>query len=246
MSNLDDPRDLGFSAALSVIDRCQIAMLREVAHANDGRLVLKGGMAMRVAVGSMRLTKDVAFDRAEGMSIASVHSHLRHALQRAVQSAGLRGAEIDLGKSTDTTVRMRLAGVVQGTPVRFVVEVSGRHPAPKSCQARVQVTPPARDGMAPFVMTCHTQNMLACQPQVILASRVGQPALLQIKTDALDKVTSIDFQLAQQELLPYIPPDQRAALTHDRWEEMTLTVAQVVQSWVSGASALPTVTMGSP
>jgi hypothetical protein len=28
----------------------------------------------------------------------------------------------------------------------------------------------------------------------------------------LDKVCAIDFAMAQQELLPYIPPDQRDAL----------------------------------
>jgi len=36
-------------------------MLRDLASA-DARLILKGGMAMRVVVGSMRLTKDVDFD----------------------------------------------------------------------------------------------------------------------------------------------------------------------------------------
>lgn len=52
MSILYDPKDRGFPEALSALDRCQIAMLRELAHSTDGRLVLKGGMAMRVAVGS--------------------------------------------------------------------------------------------------------------------------------------------------------------------------------------------------
>ena len=65
---------------------------------------------MRVAVGSMRLTKDVDFDRAEGVSTACVQSSVKKALQYAAQSAGMRGAEIDPGKSTETTVRMRLAG----------------------------------------------------------------------------------------------------------------------------------------
>ena len=156
MSILYDPKDQGFPEALSIIDRCQIAMLRELANATDGRLVLKGGMAMRVAVGSMRLTKDVDFDRAEGVSTASVQSSVKKALQHAAQSAGMRGAEIDSGKSTETTVRMRLAGMVAGASVRFVVEVSGRNPVPQECQTRVQVSPPSRYGIAPFVMTVTT------------------------------------------------------------------------------------------
>jgi hypothetical protein len=91
---LYDPKNRGFPEAMSLIDRCQIAMLRELAISTDGCLVLKGGMAMRVAVGSMRLTKDVDFDRAEGVSTASVQSIVKRALQYAAQSAGLRGSDV--------------------------------------------------------------------------------------------------------------------------------------------------------
>ncbi len=170
MSNLYDPKDRGFAEALSVIDRCQIAMLRELAISTHGRLVLKGGLAMRVALGSMRLTKDVDFDRAEGVSTASVQSSVKKALQYAAQSTGIRGAEIDPGKSTETTVRMRLAGMVAGASVRFVVEVSGRNPVPREYQARVQVTPPSRYGIAPFVMTTYTHAMLAASKVMAVMS----------------------------------------------------------------------------
>jgi predicted nucleotidyltransferase component of viral defense system len=261
MSDLYDPKDRGFSEALSTIDRCQIAMLRELASATDGRLVLKGGMAMRVAVGSMRLTRDVDFDRAEGVSTASVQSSVKKALQYAAQSAGMRGADIDPGKSTETTVRMRLSGMVAGASVRFVVEVSGRNPVPQECQTRVQISPPSRYGIAPFVMTTYTHDMLAASkvmavmsanrnvprdvydlndlcnanPEPILAARVSREALQAIQTSVLDKVCAIDFAMAQQELLPYIPPDQRDSLSQARWEEMTLNVAQTVQQWVTNS-----------
>lgn len=270
MSNLYDPKDRGFSEALSAIDRCQIAMVRELANSTDGRLILKGGMAMRVAVGSMRLTKDVDFDRADGVSTASVQSSLKKALQYAAQSAGLQGAEIDSGKSTETTVRMRLAGTVSGALVRFVVEVSGRHSVPRDCQARVQVTPPPRYGIAPFMMTTYTHEMLAASkvmavmstnrnvprdvydlgdlmtvgPEAILSVRISREELQRINVDVLDKVCSIDFALAQQELLPYIPPDQRDALNPVRWEEMTLNVAQKVQKWATRALRLATDSAG--
>lgn len=271
MSNLYDPKDRGFSEALSAIDRCQIAMVRELANSTDGRLILKGGMAMRVAVGSMRLTKDVDFDRADGVSTASVQSNVKRALQYSAQSAGLRGAEVDPGKSTETTVRMRLSGSVSGALVRFVVEVSGRNPVPKNCQARVQVTPPPRYGIAPFAMTTYTHDMLAASkvmavmsanrnvprdvydlhdllttaPEAILSTRISTEELLEIRARALDKVCSIDFAQAQQELLPYIPSDQRDALNPQRWEEMTLDVAQAVQQWVTIALRLSTDSAGT-
>ena len=92
-------------------------------------------------ISSMRLTKDVDLvDWADGVSTASVQSNVKRALQYAAQSVGLRGAEVDPGKSTETTVRMRLSGTVSAALVRFVVEVSGPNPVPKNCQARVQVT----------------------------------------------------------------------------------------------------------
>lgn len=263
MSTLYDPKDKGFSEALSAIDRCQIAMVRELAQSTDGRLVLKGGMAMRMAVGSFRLTKDVDFDRADGVSTASVQSSVKKALQYAAQSAGLRGAEIDPGKSTDTTVRMRLAGTVAGAPVRFVVEVSGRNPVPKDCQTRVQVVPPSRYGIAPFVVTAYSHAMLAASkvmavmsanrnvprdvfdlndllaadPVSILASRVEASTLMEIAAQVVDKVCAIDFDMARQELLPYIPVDQREAIAQERWDEITLNVAQTVQQWVTSAAS---------
>lgn len=261
MSILYDPKDRGFSDALSAIDRCQIAMVRELANSTDGRLILKGGMAMRMAVGSLRLTKDVDLDRADGVSTASVQSSVKKALQYAAQSAGLRGAEIDPGKSTETTVRMRLVGTVAGALVRFVVEVSGRNPVSRDCQTRSQVVPPVRYGIAPFMVTSYSHPMLAASkvmavmsanrnvprdvfdlndlltvdPVSILAARMDSSALKEIGNTVLDKVCAIDFDLARQELLPYIPVDQREAITQERWEEMTLNVAQVIQKWVTSA-----------
>jgi hypothetical protein len=263
MSILYDPKERGFSEAFSAIDRCQIAMVRELANAADGRLILKGGMAMRMAVGSLRLTKDVDLDRAAGVSTASVQSSVKKALQYAAQSAGLRGAEIDPGKSTETTVRMRMAGTVAGDLVRFVVEVSGRNPVPRDCQTRIQVVPPARYGIAPFMVTSYSHPMLAASkvmavmsanrnvprdvfdlndllavdPVSILVARMDSNALREMGASVLDKVCAIDFDLARQELLPYIPPDQRETVTQQRWEEMTLNVAQTIQKWVTSALA---------
>ncbi|MBK6295856.1 MAG: nucleotidyl transferase AbiEii/AbiGii toxin family protein [Rhodoferax sp.] len=137
---------------------------------------------------------------------------------------------------------MRLTGTVAGASVRFVVEVSGRDPVPRDCQARVQVAPPARYGIAPFVMTTYSHAMLAASkvmavmsanrnvprdvydlndllganPVPILAGRISCAELQAIRDHVLNKVCAIDFAQAQQELLPYIPPDQRDALNQAR------------------------------
>lgn len=51
----------------------------------------------------------------------------------------------------------------------------------------------------------------------------------------MDKLSAIDFVQAQQELLPYIPPDQRETVNQARWDQMSLDVAQAVRQWVHGA-----------
>ena len=129
---------------------------------------------------------------------------------------------------------------------------------------------PARYGIAPFVMTTYTHEMLAASkvmavmsanrnvprdvydlndlltvnPESILAARVNSEDLLAIKDRVLDKICAIDFGLAQQELLPYLPPDQRDAITQQRWEEMTLNVAQTVQRWATNARQIGTTNAG--
>ena len=158
MNVIYDPKDRGFPERFSVIDRAQVAMLRELASA-DARLVVKGGMAMRLVVGSLRLTKAIDFDRAADISSASVRASVRKALVYGAQSASLLGHQVDELKVTETTVRMRLSGNLAGTPVKFVVEVSGRHKLPDDCHARITVTPhvgslPSRLERARYVADC--------------------------------------------------------------------------------------------
>lgn len=262
MSPLYDPKDRGFPESLSTIDRCQIAMLRDLAS-SDARLILKGGMAMRVVVGSMRLTKDIDFDRAAGISTNAVKAGVSKALNNAAQSARLLSPEVASIKVTDTTVRMRLSGTASGELVKFVVEVSGRDDVPQDGYSRVTVVPPARYGIAPFSITAYTHDMLAAskvlavmstnrnvprdifdlndlagaQPQGILRRRLERQTLEAIKQGAMEKICAIDYAQAQLELLPYIPHDLRENINRFTWEDMALGVAENVQRWVTEALA---------
>jgi predicted nucleotidyltransferase component of viral defense system len=259
MSVLYDPRDRGFPEAFTAVDRAQVAMLRELAS-SEARLVLKGGMAMRVVVGSMRLTKDVDLDRAADATNA-IKASVRKALTFASQSARLLGATVDELKMTPTTVRMRLSGTTSAMPVKFVVEVSGRSAPPPSSWTRVTVTPPARYGIAPFQAAAYTHDMLAAskvaaimspnrnvprdiydlndliaaQPEALLSSLFEHTTLMQWRDESLSKASLITFDQAQAELLPYLPPDIRDSLNSATWEDMTLRVIEQVQRWVIAA-----------
>lgn len=235
-------------------------MLRELASA-DALVVLKGGMAMRVVVGSMRLTKDIDMDRASDVSTNALRASIRKALTYASQSARLLAPEIDEMKVTATTVRLRLSGSTAATPVKFVVEVSGRSVPPDGSFARVTLYPPARYGIAPFAIAAYTHNMLAAskvaaimsprrnvprdiydlndlaaaEPEAWLRSLFDRDTLKHWLDEALSKVSLITFDQAKDELLPYLPPDIRNSLTASDWEGMTLNVIDQVERWVGAA-----------
>lgn len=260
MSNLDDPKSRGFPESFTTIDRVQVAMLRALASA-DARLVLKGGMAMRVVVGSMRLTKDVDFDRTNDVSTNAVKASIRKALTHGAQSARLLGSSVDEVTTTPTTVKMSLAGTASGALIRFVVEVSGRSPPADDQYERVTVVPPARYGIAPFVIDAYTHDMLAASkvaaimsplrnvprdvydldalaaghPESILTKQFARDVLKAWRDDAFEKITAITFDQARDELLPSLPPDTRSLFTPAAWEETTLRVAECVDQWLSGA-----------
>lgn len=263
MSFLYAPTDKGFDPRLEAIDRCQVGLLRELAGQQGGRLILKGGMAMRAAFGSMRLTKDIDFDRDPSLSQDALKRGLANNLVRAATAAGIRQPHAEITKSTATTVRARLRGLIdQGTEVRFEVEVSGRA-APKKENVRSEmVKPPARYGMSPFPVTTYTNEALALMKiaaalsdqrnaprdlfdlrDLIWAGADPTPLLAQQHPDflrdcadrALGKLEMLSYPLAQQELLPYLPPDQRVALSEDAWLDHTLMVADTIKKWCEAA-----------
>jgi predicted nucleotidyltransferase component of viral defense system len=266
MHTMYDPAEKGFDEALRAIDRAQLVLARELSHSAGSRLVLKGGMAMRCAVGSLRLTKDIDFDRSPGMTRAALKGQVNSALKSAAALTGLRSPKVDITKDTDTTCRARLAGVLaSGKPVRFEVEVSGRIEPDWSHVIQQTVSPPARYTMAPFVVQVYGSQMLAAtkifaamsanrnaprdlldlydllgtgaNPAQIL-SALSLDELQVIAQEALGKLGLSTFELAQQELLPFIAPAQRAQLDVARWETMTLEVAQAVGQWAEQAVKL--------
>lgn len=266
MTTIYSPSERGFDERLSAIDRCQVALLREIIGQYGGRLTLKGGMAMRAVFGSLRLTKGIDFDRDPSLSLDSAKGGLPKALVRAAANAGIRQPDAQITKLTQTTVRARLSGrSLSGIDLRFEVEVSGRGVADPAHKRRETVVPPASYGMAPFIVESYSNEMLAAMkiaaamsetrnaprdvydlhdlltagadPAELLASRPAA-ALKQIHDGALHKLELISFALAREELLPYLPPDVRQSLTPDRWLEYTLAVGASIEDWTSKALAI--------
>ncbi len=274
MAILYTPSEKGFDPRLEAIDRCQVALLRELASPFGDRLILKGGMAMRAAFGSIRLTKDIDFDRDDTISQASLKKGLGKLLVRAASTAGIREPKAEITKDTKTTVRARLQGLIgENTEARFDVEVSGRAPPAKE-NVRVEiVVPPSRYSMAPFPVTTYTNETLAAMKIGAALSeqrhaprdlydlrdliRAGtDPTQLLAKQDtgllndfskrALGKLEMLTYELAQQELLPFLPSAEREALTEHAWLESTLLVADKIQDWCNAALHAQKTPAGGP
>ncbi len=263
MTTIYDPAESGFDERLGRIDRCQIALLREIAAAYGPRLTLKGGMAMRAVFGSMRLTRDIDFDRDPSVSLNSAKKAVPKALMRAATNAGMRRSSAEVTKSTGTTIRVRLVGhSSSGVELRFEVEVSGRGALAGAHRRAETVVPPPGYGMAPFTVETYSNEMLAAMkigaamadarnvprdlydladlaqaganPASILASRPAA-VLAGIRERAFSKLDLVGYDRAREELLPYLPPTIRDALTEAAWVEKTLRVGEAIESWVADA-----------
>jgi predicted nucleotidyltransferase component of viral defense system len=266
MTILYSPAEKGFSARYDAIDRCQIALLREISGEMGDRLILKGGMAMRVAFGSMRLTKDLDFDRNNTIRQTTLKRGLERDLLRAANFAQIRESTVTITKDTSTTVRARVEGRIgDNEDARFEVEVSGRdRPSQRNIRLAI-VTSPRSYAMAPFPVTTYTNEALAAMkiaaalserrnaprdlydlralmrsgadPTSLLASQ-GAQQLQGFADRALEKLEILSYALAQQELLPFLPPAERAALDEHEWLNATLEVAEGISTWCKKALQL--------
>ncbi len=260
------PAEKGFGARYDAIDRCQIALLREISGEMGDRLILKGGMAMRVAFGSMRLTKDLDFDRNNTIRQTTLKRGLERDLLRAANFAQIRESTVTITKDTSTTVRARVEGRIgDNEDARFEVEVSGRdRPSQRNIRLAI-VTSPRSYAMAPFPVTTYTNEALAAMkiaaalserrnaprdlydlralmrsgadPTSLLASQ-GAQQLQGFADRALEKLEILSYALAQQELLPFLPPAERAALDEHEWLNATLEVAEGISTWCKKALQL--------
>ncbi len=261
MSTIYSPKAKGFSEPLHTIDRCQIALLREIASLSGQRLVLKGGMAMRASFGSLRLTKDMDFDRdPTTTTLASVKGMLLRGMKIAAEQARLRAVAVDFPKATEVTLRARMVGeTVGGHAVRFEVEVSGRRFPGRENRRMETVVPPSDYGMAPFPVHTYTHQMLAASKvlavmsdnrnvprdvydlrDLILAQAspvdilrdLPAEAVTRMRADVVGKLALITFDHAREELLPYLPPPTAAGIDQATWEAWTLDVAESVDEWL--------------
>jgi hypothetical protein len=129
----------------------------------------------------------------------------------------------------------------------------------------VTVAPPPGYGIAPFFVAAYNADMLAAMKiaavmserrhaprdiydlhdligaganPVPLLARQDVDLLEHTRQTALAKLERIGFDLAREELLPYLPKSERDALTEDRWTACTLAVGESIEQWTAAAIAM--------
>lgn len=258
-----DPADQGFSPQMRAIDQCQMGLLRAVSIHYGARLYLKGGMAMRALFGSLRLTKDIDFERDPSLTTANLKTTVQQCLGTAALAAALRAPEIAVTKETGTTLRLVLrAKLLTEEPVRYEVEISGRSLPPTTHLKRINVVPPITYRMTQFAVNTYDEHAMAAAKTValhadnrsvprdifdlsdLLAQGANPVALLalrpthrlrQMSGRTMAYVDAIGWARANEELLPYLPLGVRESFDVDAWDTMRLSVAEKVDAWLAKA-----------
>lgn len=95
-------------------------------------IVLKGGMAMRAALGSTRMTKDIDLGQSPDIPLTRLQSVMRGAIKKALSTNLLHDVVVSEPKQTDTVGRWKINGQTDGgSHVQLTVEVSRRGLPPR-------------------------------------------------------------------------------------------------------------------
>lgn len=232
------------------------------------QLALKGGMAMRANFGSHRLTKDVDLQAGPSLPQAALRQAVTAAVEDLRSTGLLEAIEFSMPKQTETVQRFKIGGRVAGgqSEVHVTVEVSRRGlPSPDLLRSMPLRTMDRIDGGGTMIEVYAPTTMAASKVQALLSPnrtaardlwdlnvlimlRVESPAplLAGLGAEALDralaelwpKLELLDFELAKEQLVPYLGAKAREALTSEAWDEMRLRVQEHVEKWLLEAREL--------
>lgn len=243
-------------------DALQARLIARVFAQKVRDLVLKGGMAMRLAHGHVRATKDIDLDADPQIPLDS----LKRVVERAVKTATvglLDQVKTSAPKQTDTVARWKIGGVdpVSRAPVNLTIEIS-RRAGVDPAHTRLLATPGAGPGDHPVVV--YTDQMLAfnkvralLSPNrsaardlvdlfLLIRAEVPPPVALLQAWDSDDRTTRItslwqkieglDESRFRAEVLPALG----SGGTHLKdWDHVRLTVGQHVEAWLKKANEIP-------
>lgn len=226
-----------------------------------GEVALKGGFAMRVMAASTRYTKDIDLAASPTIPLRTVQSCVRKAIAGLAASGLVQGLEVSEPKQTDTTQRWKIAGKVGGSVMHLTVEVSRRSEAEATDVHMARYVPMPGLGAVPIAciglpsLSAAKVDCLAnpkreaprdvydlfllikmdVRPSPEAIKAYGRAKLAEIRDTLWGKLEKMDYDVARQELLGFLPPETAAKITPDVWDEMRLEVEDKVCGWINEA-----------
>ena len=263
---LVDPTLLGFQPLAIARDRFQLAFVRAVMLAAPGRLVVKGGMAIRAELDGVRMTEDVDFDRAAGISLEATANAIRQGLKQACIVCGVHDAQIAESKKTTATLRIKLHGTLpEGGVISFKAEASGPQPAfADRYKTVVPIKLPPAYRLPPIALDVYPINVLLATKIAALMSPernvprdvydikrmldvgatpeglndlVSKEALALFAGEVWAKVDGIEYNAFRTELLPFIGQADAASITNAVWASWCTDVAAAIEEICHDASS---------
>lgn len=265
---MDNPAFRGFLGEDAARDLTQLQAACYLASRSNGRLILKGGLAMRALYRSPRLTKDVDFDADPSFEAATLDRQVRRALEDTRSAARFTEYRVDcIKKPSDGTGRWRLTGQIanQGA-VRWVVEVSMRPLPPPDRLVMATIVPPPDYRIHSFPIRAYSAaemsnskmsallspnrnaprdlydlHILAQDPEASPARAwcdLSQDDLNTIRSQAPSAIDAITYQSAVSELFRFLSPLDREAMTPVRWETLKVELSVQIDAWLAETQRL--------
>lgn len=227
-------------------------------------IVLKGGFAMRVLTGSARYTKDIDLAASPSLPPSVVQGFIRKAMTDIKNTGLIQNLIVTEPKQTDTTQKWKIGGVVNSQEVHFTIELSrrnemssefletvpykgtslGKSAVPLTCinltkmvEAKFDcVKNPIREAPRD-IYDLYLLISMNVKPTMEAIRAYGEDVLTEMRNYIWDKLDKMDYAVAKEKLLTFMPPAAAIQVTEATWEEMRLKVGAAIEDWIDEAKA---------
>jgi len=227
-------------------------------------IALKGGLAMRANYGSQRFTKDIDLQSSPDVPMPRVKSIVENALKAANAAGILEDVVVTAPKQTDTVQRWKVNGKVVGggSLVNLTIEVSRRGLPPPELVSTIAYAPDKEFGQKAVMIDVYSPQAIALAkmdcilnpnrtaprdiydlyllikmevyPPIEILRLRGKDALVEGLKEVWNKIDIMTWDLARQELLPFISAGS-LEITEESWEEMRTRTGLAVEEWLEEA-----------
>lgn len=228
----------------------------------NNEIVLKGGFAMRVLTGSARYTKDIDLAASPSLPATVIQGFIRKALADIRNTGLIQNLIVTEPKQTDTTQKWKIGGTVNSQEIHFTIELSRRNEISSEFLEKVSYRGTA-SGNATVPLTCINLTKMCeakfdciknpnreaprdiydlfllismdVKPTIKAIQSYGQGVLDEMRNYIWDKLDKMDYHLAREKLLTFMPPEVAKKVTEGTWEDIRLKVGTAIEDWIDEA-----------